>query len=645
MTHLEHSDAHPECSSVHPQSGGQPVENPVGPAQKGLDSLPERRVNGDMAYVTSPRAQGSPEVGMDPMSAIAQAFAPKRAVTYLRVSTKEQATRGGRDEGFSIPAQRDANKKKAQSLGAFIVKEFIDPGESGTSINRPGLKEMIAYLKEEGDTIDYLVVHKVDRLARNRADDVYINSILDELNIRLVSTSENIDQSPSGLLVHGIMSSIAEFYSKNLSNEVKKGMAQKVRGGGAVGRAPIGYLNAREVVNGQENRAVVLDPERSSLIHWCFEAYATGNWTLAGMAEELTARGLRTVATARVPSKPISPQYLHKVLINEFYMGKVKYRGALYNGQHTPLVKPEVFDQVQVILKLHANGERTRVHPHYLKSQVFCGICGERLIVTHATSRSGDVYPYFLCAGRHAKRSRTCNFRATLIDQVEEEICKVFDQITISAEARARYEQLADEQFLKLKSSQQQELDDYTRTREAIERKRHKLLEAHYADAISIDILRQEQTKLDHELQQVDRRIGALQQDLAEQQRTVHQALDFAQYCGAAYRAADEQMKRLLIQLFFDRLYIFPEDNDQPLTVIGHFEKPLDWVYASPVTSRARHLPEQGSAATPDNEKGELTGKSGQLACSVTTTASVLHVEGLNTAYLVGLTGFEPATP
>ena len=90
---------------------------------------------------------------------------------------------------------------------------------------------MLCYLKDASD-VDYVIVHKLDRLARNRADDVEINRAFDEAGVRLVSTSENIDQTPGGILLHGIMSSIAEFYSRNLANEVIKGMSEKARNGG-----------------------------------------------------------------------------------------------------------------------------------------------------------------------------------------------------------------------------------------------------------------------------------------------------------------------------------------------------------------------------------------------------------------------------
>src|SRR5690625_289422 len=201
------------------------------------------------------------------------------AVTYQRVSTKEQATKGGRDEGFSIPAQREANAKKAASLNARIVAEFVDAGESARSANRPDLRRMLEYV--DTHHVTYCIVHKVDRLARNRLEDVEIHRRLIEAGVTLVSATENIDETPSGTLLHGIMSSIAEFYSKNLASEVVKGLTQKVTTGGTPMRAPIGYLNVRKRDDqGREYRTVEIDPERGHMIRWVFEQYATVDHTV-----------------------------------------------------------------------------------------------------------------------------------------------------------------------------------------------------------------------------------------------------------------------------------------------------------------------------------------------------------------------------
>jgi site-specific DNA recombinase len=136
----------------------------------------------------------------------------RAAVSYLRVSTKEQAAGGGQYEGFSIPAQRLANQRKASGMGAVIVAEFIDAGESARKADRPQLQAMLEYVREH--PISFCIVHKVDRLARNRVDDVEINVALTRAGVKLVSASENIDETPSGMLLHGIMSTIAEFYSR-----------------------------------------------------------------------------------------------------------------------------------------------------------------------------------------------------------------------------------------------------------------------------------------------------------------------------------------------------------------------------------------------------------------------------------------------
>jgi site-specific DNA recombinase len=221
------------------------------------------------------------------------------AITYLRVSTKEQAERGGRDEGFSIPAQREANTRKAASLNAVIIAEFTDAGESGTSASRrPELQKMLAYVREHH--VDYCIVHKLDRLARSRADDVAIHFALTQAGVTLVSVSENIDETPSGMLMHGIMSSIAEFYSRNLANEVTKGMVQKAILGGTVTRAPLGYKNIHLTDElGRINRTVQVDPERAHLITWAFYRYAEGDCSLSILLEQLTARGLTTRATPK----------------------------------------------------------------------------------------------------------------------------------------------------------------------------------------------------------------------------------------------------------------------------------------------------------------------------------------------------------
>lgn len=262
------------------------------------------------------------------------------AISYLRVSTKDQATRNGLEEGLSIPAQREAAQRKADQLGAVIVKEFIEPGESAKTARRRALQDMLDYIAT--NPVHYCIINKVDRLARNRLDDAIIHATLRGANIQLVSVMENIDETPSGMLMHGILASMAEFYSLNLAQEVVKGMVQKATIGGTPTKAPIGYLNVRLTdTKGREIRDVDLDADRADLVRFAFTAYASGDWSLSSLARELETRGLTTRPTPSQPAKPLTTTALHKVLTNPYYHGTVTFRGVTYDGTHTPLIDTE----------------------------------------------------------------------------------------------------------------------------------------------------------------------------------------------------------------------------------------------------------------------------------------------------------------
>lgn len=163
------------------------------------------------------------------------------------------------------------------------------------------------------------------------------------------------------MLLHGIMSTIAEFYSRNLADEVSKGMSQKAMTGGTNGKAPIGYLNVttRDEL-GRELRIVEPDPTRAEIVKWAFEAYATGNYSTAMLREALIDRGLTTPPTPKRPARPPALSTVQKMLSNPYYKGSVSFRGATYDGIHEPLVGPEVWYRVQAVLGAkQVSGEKT----------------------------------------------------------------------------------------------------------------------------------------------------------------------------------------------------------------------------------------------------------------------------------------------
>ena len=502
----------------------------------------------------------------DPFTAMAAQLTPKRAVSYIRVSTREQAQRGGSEEGFSLPAQREANKCKAQSMGALVVKEFADRGESARSANRPELQKMLAYLKEDGG-IDYVIVHKLDRLARNRADDVEINRAFEEAGVRLVSTSENIDQTPGGMLLHGIMSSIAEFYSRNLANEVIKGMGEKARNGGTLGKAPLGYINVRaRDENGREVRTIALDEERAPLIRLAFTEYATGQWTTKRLAAHLHDRGLTTVPTARKPAKAVSGAQLHRMLRHPYYKGVISFQGVEYPGAHEPLVDEETWSQVQAVLDSHRFGERERQHNHHLKTTVNCGLCGARLLVQNTRNSKGDLYPYFVCARRC--RLHDCTFTAVLIDVVEDRMVELYQTIQLSTEDRAQIEHYLHDELAQIEGDKAKAIRSLTTRRTNIEDRRRRLLHAHYEGAVPLELLKEEQAELSTELNQIERQLAAYKADAAEVRQHLTQALDLLEDCHRLYQAAPPHLKKLLNQVFFERVLVNPLVDEEGRVIL-----------------------------------------------------------------------------
>lgn len=311
---------------------------------------------------------------------------------YLRVSTARQARTGGNEEGYSIPAQRDFTTRAAHNLGAYVVKEFIDAGLSGTNTERPGLQAMLRYIKE--NTIDFVVVHKVDRLARNRTDDNTISTAITESRATLISASESIDPSPSGQLLHGIMASIAEFYSRNLSNEVLKGMNRKHLEGGTVGKAPIGYRNLGEFgPSGREYRTVDVDETKAPLVRWAFHTYAAGKTSLSELTRSLNLLELRSTIRAGSSENPLTISLVHRMLRNPYYIGVVTWRGLQLPGYHEPIIDKNLWEQVQERLTANRNHQQARnKHPHHLTGILRCGQCSSRMYITRTRSKSGKLY-------------------------------------------------------------------------------------------------------------------------------------------------------------------------------------------------------------------------------------------------------------
>jgi len=473
-----------------------------------------------------------------------------RCVIYLRVSTREQAEKGEGEEGFSIPAQREACTRHVRDAGWVLADEYVDRGESARSADRPALKAMLARIAEDRD-IDAVVVHKIDRLARNMEDHVAIRALFRRRGVALVSVTENVEETASGRLVEGIHALMAEFYSANLANEIKKGLNQKVKLGGFPHGAPLGYVNLREVVGGRQVARIIPDPERAPLISGAFDRYATGEWTLQRLAGELAHQGLTNRGQRGKPSAPITWQGLAKILANPVYLGIVKWNGIQYPGTHQPLVTPEVFRRVQELLAARAaRGTRERKHPHYLKGLLHCGVCGRRLSIQHSKGR----YVYFFCLGQKNDPAGTCREPYVAADDLEAQVEDLYRRIQLpeSWAERLREEMAAEITERQAADVAQREL--LTGQLAKAEGERRKLLDAYYGGAIDVPTLKTEQARIGSAIDAAKDRLADLDANLTEQQEILELAAALATRCGDAYRKANDRTRKLFNAAVFERL-------------------------------------------------------------------------------------------
>jgi len=400
-----------------------------------------------------------------------------------------------------------------------------------------------------------VIVDKLDRFARNRRDDANLVFELRLAGTQLVSVKENIDDTPSGKLLQGIMASIAEFYSANLATEIVKGATQKAQAGGTPYQAPIGYLKVRELVDGREIRTVVPDPQRAPLVAYAFEVSATGEYTLHTLLDELTDLGLTNRAAGSRPERPLHLSKLAKMLRNPYYIGIVTYKGVQYPGRHQPLVPPALFERVQAVLDAHNTAdERHRVHHHYLKGSVFCARCGSRLSITHAKGKSGGIYPYFFCMTRH--RGQGCDLPFLPVAAVEAAVCAFYNRVQLEPE---RVATLRQQLLAELEHERQQAATVATRQQARIatlERDRRRIADCALAGSVPQDIAAEKQAQIRRELANAREQLAATQLAHTDIETTLTQALDLVRDCQAAYRQADPELRREWNQALFARLQI-----------------------------------------------------------------------------------------
>ncbi len=262
------------------------------------------------------------------------------------------------------------------------------------------------------------------------------------------------------------------------------------------------------------------------------------------------------------------------------------------------------------------NGERQRLHNHYLKSTIVCGHCGSRLLVQNTTARGGDVYRYFVCARRH--RLHTCDFSAVLIDEVEQRVADLYHSIALTPEDRQQIARYLQAELGRIQANSHKDIRALRIRRSQLETERRSLLQAQYAGAIPLELLTEEQNRLARQLAELDRTLTGYAADTALVQRHLDQALDLMEDCHRLYTAAPDHLKKLLNQVFFSRVLVNPKRDEQ-----GRIIVPPD-----ALITRAAEKENQGTgAAIETGIATEQTAPNGARAAGRTGAAMAMATE------------------
>lgn len=327
----------------------------------------------------------------------------KTAAVYTRVSTDEQAR-----EGYSLDAQLKAIKKYAQNNDILIDSKYIfsDEGISGRKAEkRPAFMEMIKQAKSKPKKFDLILVHKFDRFARNREDSVVYKSLLKkEYGIPVISISEPLDPDDKmSVIMEAFLEAMAEYYSLNLSGEVKKGQLEKHSKGELQTNPSFGY--------DASNNKLIINENESKVVKMIFEQYAIDNLPMMNIAKNINTLNIKTKRGSHFENRTI-----YYMLNNPVYIGKLRYTPGrrnsydfddpntiLVDGQHEPIIDLELWNSVQMKLAKNAKWKKPKQHidlnpKHWTKGLVRCKECGCTMVTCGKTKLRCNGYNKGKCS-------------------------------------------------------------------------------------------------------------------------------------------------------------------------------------------------------------------------------------------------------
>lgn len=324
---------------------------------------------------------------------------PMNVVLYLRYSSDKQNEQ-------SIEGQRRVCEDYCRRTNMTIVGIYIDRALSASK-NAEKREDFQKLIKDsEKHTFEAVVVYKLDRFARNRYDSAVYKSKLKKNGVRVVSATENISDTPEGIILESVLEGMAEFYSRELAQKVTRGMhetALKCHSCG--GSTPLGFKI--------ENKKYIIDDLTAPIVREAFQRYADGE-TIQTIIADFNGRGYRT-ASGKLFNKNSFKSMFH----NEKYIGVYQYKDVRIEGGIPAIIDVDLFKRVSERCDMNKHAPATaKAKTEYLLSQkLFCGHCGSLMVGDSGTNPSKDTYYYYSC---RKKKAHECDKKSVRKDWIED---------------------------------------------------------------------------------------------------------------------------------------------------------------------------------------------------------------------------------
>lgn len=433
---------------------------------------------------------------------------PKKCVIYCRVSSLEQIA------NTSLEHQEKACREFAACNGWVIAtKPFIEMGESAKTADRTELKGAIEFCSNKKNGVNYFVVYKADRFARNVGDHFTVRALLKRYGAELRSATEQFDDSPIGKAMEGVAAVFAEWDNNTRSVRSKDGMMKRVREGVWVWAPSLGFYKPTK----GKSTNIHPEPERAPYLRMVFEEYSKGMHTYRSLAERIGARGLRTKA-GKIPS----PQLIEKILRNPVYCGRIEAFGEVNKGSFEPIISEQLFDLCQNVGSKGDIQARSTNNPLFpLRKFVVCSDCGQKLTGSRSTDKRGRKHAYYHHGAKKCSIARSIPKAA-----FEQQFIELLDDIVPDE----KYEKLFKAVVLNAWQNRYKKFDDANaRVRTGIEKfeqERQKVFDSHRQGKYDDNEFLEQKNFINQRIQEKK----LLLQDTNTKEVEMEQALDYAFY-------------------------------------------------------------------------------------------------------------------